>query len=410
MAAGEATRLVYFAPEFTETSTIKRVREFLDAGFETLVLGFERGRYNRNHQPDWPHYSLGKTHDRRYASRLFALLFAIPLLIRVRTPLRRAQVYYARNIDQLVLSLVARYLFNRSASIVYEILDIQPIFTGTGFPSRAVRAVEKWCLRFVRLLVVSSPAFFRNYYAAVQSYRGEWLLIENKLHGSDLAGDRNCVSSRPIRKQPWIVGYFGLIRGRTTLELIERIAMRLRGTVEFHFRGVLTTIDRRRFQTTLMKNSNILYGGEYANPADLATLYRSVDFAWALDLENVDANSRWLMPCRFYEAGAFGVPCLAAADFEIGRRVNELGVGWTFGEPFEDSIVKFFLELSEDGYAQKQRTLRALARETFITAPGDHSLGEEIEALLVRHADLARDAVLRRNHITDKADVIARRV
>jgi len=393
VAAGEATRLVYFAPEFTETSTIKRVREFLDAGIETVVLGFERGRYNRNHRPEWPHYSLGRTHDRRYASRLFALLIAIPLLIRLRVVLKGAHVFYARNIDQLVLSLVARALFNRTTPIVYEILDIQPLFTGRGLPSRVVRWVEKRCLRFVELLVVSSPAFHRSFYSTVQGYRGNWLLLENKLHGSCLVRSPTDVSSRltPARR-PWVVGYFGLIRGKATLDLIERIAARLRGRVEFHFRGILTTIDRRRFQETLMRNSNILYGGEYANPGDLATLYRGVDFAWALDLENVDANSRWLMPCRFYEAGAFGVPCLAAADFEVGKRINELGIGWTFGEPFEDSIVQFFLEMSQEEYEQKRRRLHTLASETFVVTSGDQRLGEEIKSLLLRHRDFDVEA------------------
>src|SRR6266852_9332073 len=78
VAAGEKTRLVYFAPEFTETSTIKRVREFLDAGIEPIVVGFERGRYNRCHRPEWPHYLLGRTRDKRYANRLLALLLAFP--------------------------------------------------------------------------------------------------------------------------------------------------------------------------------------------------------------------------------------------------------------------------------------------------------------------------------------------
>lgn len=413
MAAGEATRLVYFAPEFTETSTIKRVREFLDAGIETVVLGFERGRYNRNHRPEWPHYSLGRTHDRRYASRLFALLIAIPLLIRLRIVLKGAQVFYARNIDQLILSLVARALFNRSAPIVYEILDIQPLFTGRGLPSRMVRWVEKKCLRFVELLVVSSPAFHRNFYSTVQAYRGNWLLLENKLHGSCLVESPSNDSTRltPARR-PWVVGYFGLIRGKATLDLIERIAARLRGRVEFHFRGILTTIDRGRFQATLMRNSNILYGGEYANPGDLATLYHSVDFAWALDLENVDANSRWLMPCRFYEAGAFGVPCLAATDFEVGKRISELGVGWTFGEPFEDSIVQFFLEISQEEYEQKRRRLLTLASETFVVASGDQRLGEEIEALLLRRRgfDFEANPSLRKPLGSESARVLARRV
>ena len=382
MAAGEAARLVYFAPEFTETSTIKRVREFLDAGFESVVLGFERGRYNREHRPEWPHHSLGRTRDARYLNRLLALFLALPVLVRIRSVLKNAEVFYARNLDQLLLSLIARVLFNRSAAVVYEILDIQPIFTGHGIASRTFRWIERQCLGFVDLLVVSSPSYHRNYYATVQDYRGRWLLLENKLHASDLVADNTVLSFRPSLGEPWIVGYFGLIRGSATLDLIERIAARLRGKVEFHFRGVLTTIDHKRFHRALVQNPNIVYGGEYANPGDLPKLYDSVDFAWALDLENVEANSRWLMPCRFYEAGAFETPCLAAADFEVGKRIDELEIGWTFREPFEEAIVAFFSRLSRNAYEQRRQKLRFLDRETFVMTSADQKLRDAINDLV----------------------------
>ncbi len=391
MAAGEETRLVYFAPEFTETSTIKRAREFIDMGMSPVVLGFERGRYNRYHRPEWPHHLLGRTRDAHYVNRLLALLIALPVLVRIRGTLRSAHVFYARNIDQLILSLLCRTLFNRGAGVAYEILDIQPIFTGRGFASRVLRWLERRCLRFVDLLVVSSPAFHRNYYLPVQGFHGPWFLLENKLreYGTSQTRKEPMSIASPLAggsRRPWVIGYFGLIRGQATLDLIARVASRLRGTVEFQFRGVLTTINDGRFQAALDGNSNILYGGEYANPADLGKIYESVDFAWALDLENIQANSRWLLPCRFYEAGAFGVPCLAAAGFEIGRRIEELGVGWTFNEPFEESIVAFFSGLSDREYESKCARLRDTPRATFVVGAEERSLAREIDELLRRRS------------------------
>ena len=49
----------------------------------------------------------------------------VPVLFGIRQRLRRAAVYYARNIDQLVLALISRILFNRRAVVIYEILDVQ---------------------------------------------------------------------------------------------------------------------------------------------------------------------------------------------------------------------------------------------------------------------------------------------
>jgi succinoglycan biosynthesis protein ExoL len=370
---GEETNLVYFAPEFTETSTIKRVQQFLDFGWRPLVLGFHRGRYNAGYCPSWPHVLLGRTSDKRYWRRLFAHIAALPVLFDIRRRLGKASVFYARNVDQLILALFARLLFNRRAVVVYEILDVQPVFTGRRLVSRLLRWVERRCLAHIQLLVVSSPAFHRAYYAGVQNYRGPWFLLENKLHAStDNVARRR---ARPSPERPWRIGYFGLIRGRATLDLIGRIAARLQGKVEFIFRGVRTTVDAAHFEETL-RNSNIRYGGEYENPRDLGELYGDVDFAWAVDLENVETNSRWLLPCRYYEAGMFGVPCLAKAGFEVGDMVVRLGVGWAFADPLEDTIVQFFERLSPDDYRRTRENLMSLPRAAFIS-------GEDAERLSV---------------------------
>ncbi len=393
---GEETNLVYFAPEFTETSTIKRVQQFLDFGWRPLVLGFHRGRYNARYCPAWPHVLLGRTSDKRYWRRLFAHIAALPVLFDIRRRLRGASVFYARNVDQLILALFARLLFNRRAVVVYEILDVQPVFTGEGFASRLLRWVERRCLAHVQLLVVSSPAFYRAYYAKVQGYRGPWFLLENKLHAS--ADTATVVPIKPGPHRPWRIGYFGLIRGRPTLDLIGRIASRLQGKVEFIFRGVRTTVDATHFEETLGRNGNILYGGEYENPRDLESLYRDVDFAWAVDLENVETNSRWLLPCRYYEAGMFGVPCLAKAGFEIGDMVARLDVGWAFGDPLEDTIVQFFERLSAEDYRRTRENLTSLPRAAFVSEEDAERLsdvlGEHVRARSPRQALRAPKSVV----------------
>jgi succinoglycan biosynthesis protein ExoL len=379
---GDETNLVYFAPEFTETSTIKRVQQFMDFGWRPLVLGFHRGRYNCAYAPAWPHVLLGRTSDKRYWRRLFAHIAALPVLFEVRARLGAASVFYARNIDQLLLALFARLLFNPRAVMVYEILDVQPVFTGRGPVSRLLRWIERRCLSRIQLLVVSSPAFHRAYYAKVQDYRGPWFLLENKLHMSTPGP-----SPAPVRREtmrPWRVGYFGLIRGQTTLDLIGRIAPRLQGKVEFVFRGVRTTVDAQQFEDTLGRNTNIHYGGEYENPRDLAELYADVDFAWAVDLENIETNSRWLLPCRYYEAGLYGVPCLAKAGFEIGDLVARQGTGWAFADPLEETIVQFFRCLSAEEYRRTRANLTSLPRAAFVSGEDagklSAALGQHVRA------------------------------
>ncbi|HEY4343339.1 MAG TPA: hypothetical protein VGN05_03260 [Parvibaculum sp.] len=368
--------VIFFAPDVTDVSTIKRADAFRENGFHITVLGFRRSRYNHDYDPRWPYIELGRTSDRNYLRRSALLIRATFLLFIARRYVQRGARYYARNIDLLLLAIVSKFLFRRDAAIVYEVLDIQPAFTGSSLYSRALRLLERLCLTQVSLLVVSSPAFVHEYYEPLQNYRGNWFLLENKLQASSVeeiepVSSANSASGHPYK---WVVSYVGLIRGQQTIDLIARLAAKLRDDVLFKFHGILTTVDPDKFSKTLSDNRNMIYCGAYVNPRDLAAVYQDADFVWALDLENIDNNSRWLLPCRLYEAGALGLPCLAVRDFEVGRKIDALDMGWTFKEPFESALVDFFKTVTRQEVDQKRNRLFDLPITTFIAEDDAYSL------------------------------------
>ena len=365
-----APRIVFFVPDISDVSTIKRAQSFTDHGYGVTVVGFRRDRYNREYRPQWPCILVGRTMDGRYGQRLLSLFSSLPIVLGHWRTLKAASVIYARNIDQLLLSLIARRFVGGRAPVVYEVLDIPAILADRGIGSTLLRWLERLALRNVSVLVLSSPGFHRNYYGPVQRYKGAWLLVENRLHPSALqymdAGRQPRVEEDWRRGYQWVVGYVGLIRGKATFDLITRLAERLSDRVLFKFSGVLTTVDEHRFMRALSRHKNIIYEGAYVNPRDLGAIYPKMDFVWALDLEHVAHNSRWLLPCRFYEAGLFGVPCLAAREFEVGRLIDRLGVGWTFATPLEESLEAFFSSVTPAEHAEKRRKLADLPRSTFI--------------------------------------------
>lgn len=372
--------VAFFAQDLSDRSTIKRVHQLLARGFTVTVFGFRRERYNIDFKPPWPHVLLGYTRDKRYLSRILRLFAAVPIIWAERSYLAHASVFYARNLDQLAMALIVRTFINRDATVVYEVLDIQPILAGAGLVSSLLRAVERLCLRHVRYLVLSSPGFFRHYYASTQGYKNGWLLLENKLSEACAAilrqpGEGRVVRIRPPHPGTWVIGYFGLIRGQATIDLITRVVDRLGDRVHFQFRGVCTTVDEARFRAIIASRPNMSYHGRFENPDDLPDLYGGVDFAWALDLENTDNNSRWLLPCRLYEAGYFGVPCLAVRGFEIGNRVEQMKIGWAFDAPFEDQLVHFFETLTAEQYDEKHRALLALSEKAFVSGTDVDALG-----------------------------------
>jgi succinoglycan biosynthesis protein ExoL len=381
----DGTNVAIFEPDLTETTTIARATQFVEGNLSPTVFGFRRARYNRLHVPAWSEVELGRTEDGRYWKRLKALVRALPVIAKNRECLRSSFAFLARNLDQLLLALLAQIFFNRRALLAYEVVDIQPAFTRAGFRGAMIRLIERLCLGKIDLLVVSSPAFHRDYFSTTQRYRGDWLLVENKLRlpMTDPGCARGTIPAvKSLHTGPrWVIGYFGLIRGQATIELMVRLAKLLPDKIELRFRGVITTVDEAWFRSVVEESENISYDGEYSNPRDLPALYGSVDLAWAIDLEDIACNSRWLLPCRFYEAGFFGVPCLAVRGFEFGELLDRLDVGWTFDHPLEESLVRFFATLTSTSYQQKRRNLMACPANAFAAGNDGGGLCGKLEEL-----------------------------
>src|SRR5215475_2868103 len=183
-ATQSGKQLFFFCPDVTDASTLKRAQQFIDHGYGVTVFGFRRERYNMAYRSAWPHVLLGHTADGKYWHRVRALLCALPIILGHRFLFKDATVFYARNIDQLLLALLARLVVRSKVPIAYEVLDIPPILMRRGLGAMMLRAIERVCLHHVKVLVLSSPGFHRGYYAAVQKYHGPWFLLENKLHPS----------------------------------------------------------------------------------------------------------------------------------------------------------------------------------------------------------------------------------
>ena len=72
------------------------------------------------------------------------------------------------------------------------------------------------------------------------------------------------------------------------------------------------------------------------------------------------------MPCRFYESGYFGVPCLAVSDFQVGSVLERHGIGFTFEQPLEEQLVRFFETLTVAGYDRICGALAEMPDDMFV--------------------------------------------
>ena len=84
------------------------------------------------------------------------------------------------------------------------------------------------------------------------------------------------------------------------------------------------------------------------------------------------------MPCRFYEAGYYGVPCLAVHRFEVGNVIEKHRIGWTFDAPLEESLVRFFERLTEKDYELIRTRLAAVPPSMFVAGEDVAQLCEKL--------------------------------
>jgi succinoglycan biosynthesis protein ExoL len=362
----QSQRVVYLAPDCTDSAVKRRARAILGCGHELVSFSFRRDRYNVGVQPDWPNIELGKSTERRLLSRVMLCVHACWTIFRNRRIWREATVIYARNLDLALLACVGRWIFGCRAPLVYEVLDAHPLLTRRGARGAILRWLERRVLKRCWLLVVSSPAYLREYFSPRQGYTGRTFLLENKWpHESVFAGQRklscHVAESAPV----WTIGWFGNLRCRQSLRILTELADALPDRVRIYMRGCASLLGDGTLQRAIAGRPNMVFDGEYTAPDDFPAIYAPVHFNWCVDLAGGD-NSCWLLPNRLYEGGFFGVPALAVADHETGRVVRDRGLGIALELPLSDHLRQLLLNLTRDDYLRLRGKIEALPAAWFV--------------------------------------------
>lgn len=356
-ATGERSQLIIatFLHDAREATVHKRILALQSYGCRVVAFGFLRSGRVEGPQLPFEFISLGITRDRRYLHRGWQLLRSVFMCFRHAGRLRQADIIQARNLDMLALSVVARAFSRASAPIVYEALDVHRIFVGKGLKSILLRRLERMLLKFVSLLLVSSPEYMDRYFLPIQRYTGAWHLLENKLarEGRGRRGSASDFQSQSERTlgPPWSIGWFGVLRCKASLQALSEIAAACGIQVRICLRGRRSTEDigEAEFLHALQTNPNMVFCGSYVSPDDLPDIYRDTHFVWAIDYTD-EANSEWLLPNRIYEGCFNGSVPIARAGTATARKIEEWGVGVTLPEPIALSVRTFVSDLTNDVY------------------------------------------------------------
>ncbi|MBV8975748.1 MAG: glycosyl transferase family 1 [Alphaproteobacteria bacterium] len=360
-------RLAYLVHDLNDPAVRRRVEMLQIAGLETSVAGFWRGSEPPSEVAGVRALALSRTYEGRFVQRAAAALRQASAAGKLADAIGRPDLLVARNLEMLAVAHAVRRASGVAVPIVYEVLDIHRLLLRKDAIGKTFRAFERFLLRTTDLLIVSSPAFLREYFARqLGEYGPPSLVVENKL----LCLDQTVVPfPRVAAGPPWRIGWYGVIRCRRSMDVLRSLAERRPDLVQIEVRGRPARGVFRDIGSTIGSLAAMRYGGAY-DVGDLEGLYRGVHFNWAIDYYEENANSEWLLPNRIYEGGSYDTVPLALKRTETGRWLDRLGIGVLMDDPAAE-LARFLETLTVERYRELRQASLSAPRSAFIADRSD---------------------------------------
>lgn len=154
------------------------------------------------------------------------------------------------------------------------------------------------------------------------------------------------------------------------------------GSIELIVRG--KPVGLPTFHDDVASNSRICYGGPYADPDELESMYQPIDLVWAAYPYGLGrgGNWQWARTVRFYEAGAFGRPMIVQNGTQDAIDVENRQIGLVVDMSDADLAAKKLSKISPTDIELWAKNLQRTPRTLFVHT-GEHlSLRFRLESCL----------------------------
>lgn len=374
--------IAYFAGDATNPTVRLRIASFLRENIDVTGFTFRRDKFHADFVPFWDNVELGATKDRQYLSRLSVIFKALRKLWHHRDRLREVDVLYARLFDSAFLAMMMKKLLRLDARLVYEIEDVHDVFFRKTPAARIMRFLERRILASADLVVVPSPGFVDGYLEPNQGYDRPCFLLENRIQLDEIPPQDAPPSERAQAwKQTtdrWVIGWFGTLRCRKSMQILSQIADRLGDKVLIYTRGFPTETGLDAYMDIVDRHENWIHEGPYLMPDDLEDLYGRVHFVWCLDFYDENGNSELLLACRMYHGGYFGAVPVFTPQSQMARHLAPHAIGHAVADPYGDTVCDLLETMTPDQYKAERDAILDLREELFLED------GSGVRALLRR--------------------------
>lgn len=352
--------VLFVIPSITSSYHQFRVLELRKQDVNCFVTGFERDYYEGKPW-DMPVESLGFVEHMNYKKRLGTLLKAIPS---IRKQSKGMDAVLCFNLDMLFITWLALIGVHNKPAMIYDVGDIRTSLVKEGVTAKLLRVIERFLLQRISLLMVTSEAYITEYFEGIQGMkRVDILLLENKLNRHDTPPPIAQLQDTWSDKRPLTIGYFGVLRCRKSLKMLNRIALEGDGNVKVIVRGVF--LDTEDLEGMIQMNPYMNYEGPYVFPDDLAKIHAEVDMSWLVHA-HTRQNTMWARIFRFYHACFYGVPMIAQSGSKDGDEVLRYDIGFCIDIEKPDESIQTILNLKQHNYHRWIRNVQQLPEEIYL--------------------------------------------
>ena len=336
--------IVFLLSHLPNPRMVKRVSTASSVS-DVAVICWDRGIEVKNKNPlpeGVTEYDLHiKGNEGKPLSRLGStcrFVFATLMLLKKLSPV----IIYTSKLDMLFAVKLYNLFAKNKPKIVYEVSDMHELVFDSphSFMRRMLKQllinVEKRLCRIIGLLIVTSPGFYDDYYAA-------FVPPERMMFIPNMPRPEVFNAYTKKREGTFTIGWIGLVRYKEQMKMMVDAAEKCGVNVLIAGSGV----DYDEIEQYTHNKPFVEFYGAYKYEKEIASLYEKVDCICAVYDSSI-RNVRVALPNRLYEAVVCGVPIIAAAGTALGKQVEELDVGLTVKAFCYEEMYKAINKLKQD--------------------------------------------------------------
>lgn len=358
-------KVVFLLESISQPRCIKRVKSFINNGFEVKVYGIDRGKYNVNAKIKGMDINVfsNQNDNKDYFSKLYSNISEVG---KIYNEEKNAEtVFYSFG---FMLTLALR--INGCKSYIYEISDIIYGYKKFDTIRWLIKFLDKKLIKKSTLTVMTSIGFSNFLFGS--NMPSNVHIQPNKLDGLYWSSQMQ-QNYKPICRGKICFAFVGAFRYPNTIFRFARIIGELFPMHQFHFYGDSSLT--QNVKDLANAYSNIKYFGRFKNPEDIARIYTNIDIVVAC-YDAKGLNERIAEPNKLYESLYFKKPIIVSENTFLADQVKNMGCGFSINASEDSAIVSFLETLSTDRLIQVMDNLEKIPPLSLIDDNASQIIGK----------------------------------